>query len=137
MKNPIHRKRKDARATRAKVLAAAAEVVATEGPSALTLARAADAAGVSKGAVLYHFATKNDLIVQADEIPAHGVNPEEEAPARSRLSGPGDRSGGLKRCGFRSRIDPGNRRDLRREGGDRHGGRNRRAHVLNDINSIA
>jgi AcrR family transcriptional regulator len=54
--------RSDGRATRERLLAAARKLVAQEGPSALTLDRAAEAAGISKGAVLYHFKSKDALI---------------------------------------------------------------------------
>lgn len=55
-------KRSDGLATRQRLLVAAAQLVASAGPSALTLDRAADMAGVSKGAVLYHFKSKSSLI---------------------------------------------------------------------------
>ncbi len=54
--------RSDGQATRQRILVVSAELVASAGPSALTLDRAAEAAGLSKGAVLYHFKTKNALI---------------------------------------------------------------------------
>ncbi len=49
--------------TRQRLLAAGAEVVRSDGVTALTLERVAEVAGVSKGGLLYHFATKQDLIV--------------------------------------------------------------------------
>jgi AcrR family transcriptional regulator len=49
--------------TRRTLLGAAREVVRTDGVSRLTLEAVARAAGVSKGGLLYHFATKQDLIV--------------------------------------------------------------------------
>jgi AcrR family transcriptional regulator len=55
-------KRSDGEATRERLLVAAAGVVGIEGPSALTLDRAAAAAGISKGAVLYHFKSKDALV---------------------------------------------------------------------------
>jgi AcrR family transcriptional regulator len=54
--------RSDGQATRQRILVVAAQLVASAGPSALTLDRAAEAAGLSKGAVLYHFKSKNVLI---------------------------------------------------------------------------
>lgn len=48
--------------TRRRLLDAAAGVVRREGPGALTLEAVAAEAGVSKGGLLYHFATKDDLI---------------------------------------------------------------------------
>jgi len=49
-------------ATKAKLLDAAAEVVRSDGVSNLTLDRVAEAAGVSKGGLLYHYGTKQELI---------------------------------------------------------------------------
>jgi AcrR family transcriptional regulator len=54
--------RSDGQATRERLLIAAAKLVAADGPSALTLDRAAVAAGISKGAVLYHFKSKDALV---------------------------------------------------------------------------
>lgn len=52
------------------LLAAAARVVRTQGAAALTLEAVAQAAGTSKGGLLYHFPTKNALIAAmlADEL---------------------------------------------------------------------
>lgn len=49
--------------TRAALLAAAAEVVRTHGVAHLTLERVAETAGVSKGGLLYHFASKQALVL--------------------------------------------------------------------------
>jgi AcrR family transcriptional regulator len=54
--------RSDGQATRERILQAAARHVGLNGPAKLTIESAADAAGLSKGAVLYHFKTKNALI---------------------------------------------------------------------------
>jgi AcrR family transcriptional regulator len=48
--------------TRRRLLDAAASVVRREGPRALTLEAVAAEAGVSKGGLLYHFATKDALV---------------------------------------------------------------------------
>jgi len=48
--------------TRRNVLAAAAELVAEEGASKLTLDAVAERIGLSKGGILHHFATKDSLI---------------------------------------------------------------------------
>ncbi|HET8846332.1 MAG TPA: TetR/AcrR family transcriptional regulator, partial [Ktedonobacteraceae bacterium] len=48
--------------TRQHILEAAAKVVQSEGVARLTLEAVAKAAGVSKGGVLYHFATKEALV---------------------------------------------------------------------------
>jgi AcrR family transcriptional regulator len=49
-------------ATRSRLLGAAVRVIDRGGPSALTLASVAAEAGVSKGGLLYHFATKEALV---------------------------------------------------------------------------
>jgi AcrR family transcriptional regulator len=54
--------RADGQATRERILIAASSVVRDRGPAKLTIESAAEAAGLSKGAVLYHFATKDSLI---------------------------------------------------------------------------
>jgi len=48
--------------TRRNVLAAAADIVAVEGASKLTLDAVAERVGLSKGGILHHFATKDSLI---------------------------------------------------------------------------
>ena len=48
--------------TRLKLLDAAATVVRRDGIQAMTLARVADEAGVSKGGLLHHFGSKEDLV---------------------------------------------------------------------------
>jgi AcrR family transcriptional regulator len=48
--------------TRAKLLDAASTVIRRDGPQALTLDAVAAQAGVSKGGLLYHFASKRDLL---------------------------------------------------------------------------
>lgn len=48
--------------TRKNVLVAAAEIVAGEGASKLTLDAVAERVGLSKGGILHHFATKDSLI---------------------------------------------------------------------------
>ena len=54
--------RSDGRATRQRILRSAAHHVGVHGPARLTLDSAAEAAGLSKGAVLYHFSTKDALV---------------------------------------------------------------------------
>jgi AcrR family transcriptional regulator len=54
--------RSDGQATRERLITAVAGLIAREGPSALTLDRAAEAAQLSKGAVLYHFKSKDALV---------------------------------------------------------------------------
>lgn len=45
-----------------RILAAAGEILSTEGTGKLTMARVAAAAGVTKGTLLYHFHDKNQLL---------------------------------------------------------------------------
>ena len=49
-------------ATKGKLLDAAAEVVRSDGVSNLTLDRVAETAGMSKGGLLYHYGTKQELV---------------------------------------------------------------------------
>jgi AcrR family transcriptional regulator len=49
--------------TRLRILAAATAVIKRDGASRLTLDKVATEAGVSKGGLLYHFGSKDDLIV--------------------------------------------------------------------------
>ncbi|MEN9308893.1 MAG: hypothetical protein RL173_2825, partial [Fibrobacterota bacterium] len=49
--------------TRDHILQATATLVLAEGPSALTLEAAAKASGISKGGLLYHFPSKEALIL--------------------------------------------------------------------------
>jgi len=51
-----------ARDTRKRLLGAAAAVVRRDGAKALTLDAVAAQAGVSKGGLLYHFASKRELL---------------------------------------------------------------------------
>src|SRR5688500_12865439 len=52
----------EGRTTRETILAAASEVVLTEGVASLTLDEVARVAGISKGGLLYHFRSKSALI---------------------------------------------------------------------------
>ena len=67
--------------TRAKLLDAAVEVIKREGPSRLTLDKVAVEANVSKGGLLYHFSSKNDLITALlnRTLQTAGSNLEERA----------------------------------------------------------
>jgi len=57
------KQRAKANRTRASILAAGNDVVRTAGVSGLTLDRVAEVAGISKGGLLYHYPTKQALIV--------------------------------------------------------------------------
>ena len=57
-----HQQQKAAK-TKAGLLAAAADVVRLHGVANLTLERVAETAGVSKGGLLYHFASKQELVL--------------------------------------------------------------------------
>lgn len=70
-----------ARATRAKLLDAALRCLAEQGWSATTVAVVAERAGVSRGAVQYHFPTREDLVLAAIEQMAE----QRAAEALSRL----------------------------------------------------
>lgn len=59
---PSSHQQKKAANTRASLLAAAADVVRVHGVANLTLERVAETAGVSKGGLLYHFASKQELV---------------------------------------------------------------------------
>jgi AcrR family transcriptional regulator len=75
---------------RDRILDAAMAVVRQQGVAKLTLDEAARGAGVSKGGVLYHFKTKDDLIrgmvsrliEQCDELHHHYYAQEPEGPYR-------------------------------------------------------
>ncbi len=70
-----------AQATRAKLLDAALACLAEQGWSATTVAVVAERAGVSRGAVQYHFPTREDLVLASIEQMAEQL----AAEARSRL----------------------------------------------------
>lgn len=75
-----------ARATKAKLLDAAVSCLAEHGWSATTVAVVAQRAGVSRGAVQYHFPTREDLVLAAVEQMAE----QRAAEARSRVELDGD-----------------------------------------------
>jgi AcrR family transcriptional regulator len=76
--------------TRQTILQAAAEIVRSRGAGSLTLEAAADAAGISKGGLLYHFPTKDALIegMVADGLARFEADVETavevESPGKSR-----------------------------------------------------
>jgi AcrR family transcriptional regulator len=51
------------RTSKSKILDAAASVLSEEGVPSLTMERVAERAGVSKGTVFYHFASKDELVL--------------------------------------------------------------------------
>jgi AcrR family transcriptional regulator len=59
---PAERAPRRATATKARIVAAAEEVVLRDGVAHLTIEGAANEAGLSKGGVLYHFPTRFDLV---------------------------------------------------------------------------
>jgi AcrR family transcriptional regulator len=75
--------RLDGQATRRRLLHAAAHHVATHGPAKLTIDSAAQAAGLSKGAVLYHFKTKNALVSALLESILDGFDSATETVVKS------------------------------------------------------
>lgn len=76
--------------TREKIIDAAMDIVRSQGVGRITLDEAAKVAGVSKGGVLYHFRSKDDLIRamiqrlidQMDELHDHHYQSEAEGPYR-------------------------------------------------------
>jgi AcrR family transcriptional regulator len=58
----MRRKKEEAMQTRETVLRAAAQIIAHQGISAFTIDAVAREAGVTKGGVLHHFPTKEDLV---------------------------------------------------------------------------
>ncbi|MEM8923528.1 MAG: helix-turn-helix domain-containing protein, partial [Actinomycetota bacterium] len=62
-KKPKATRAEQASVTRQRLLAAATEVIQQDGAGSLTLDRVAAQASISKGGLLHHFATKDDLIV--------------------------------------------------------------------------
>lgn len=76
--------------TREKIVDAAMEIVRSQGVGRMTLDEAAKVAGVSKGGVLYHFRSKDDLIKamiqrlidQMEELHDHYYALEPEGPYR-------------------------------------------------------
>lgn len=75
--------------TRSALLDAAAEVVRSDGVSNLTLDRVADAAGVSKGGLLYHYGTKQELVAAVLErtLDRAAAQLDSLAAANSRSTG--------------------------------------------------
>ena len=82
--------RSDGQATRRRLLHAAAHHVATHGPAKLTIDSAAQAAGLSKGAVLYHFKTKDALVSALLESVLDGFDSATEAVIESNDRGHGN-----------------------------------------------
>jgi AcrR family transcriptional regulator len=95
-------RRSDGLATRERVLVAAAALVARDGPLALTLDGAAEAAELSKGAVLYHFKTKDALI----EALMRSVLDRFDAMTEAAALKDADRPGAFSRAYVRVAFDP-------------------------------
>ncbi len=57
-----HHRRKQPEQVRRALLDCVARIAADEGPAAITIQAVADAAGVTKGGLLHHFATKQALV---------------------------------------------------------------------------
>ncbi len=81
--------RLEAKDRRAELVRAAYRVMAADGVHRVPLERVAEAAGVSKGLVLYHFQTKDNLVLAALEwvleVTAHRIRTavEEAAPGQA------------------------------------------------------
>jgi len=84
----VRRTKEEALETRASILDAAEKVFFEKGVSRTSLADIAQAAGVTRGAIYWHFANKGDLfnemfdrvLLPLDELKAASVNPEEADP---------------------------------------------------------
>jgi AcrR family transcriptional regulator len=78
-------------ATRLSILRAANHLIMTSGVAALTLDAVARSAGVSKGGLLYHFASKEKLIEGLIEhlLAEFTADIEREAGSDERAAGPG------------------------------------------------
>jgi TetR/AcrR family acrAB operon transcriptional repressor len=84
----VRRTREEALETRASILDAAEQVFFEKGVSRTSLADIAQAAGVTRGAIYWHFANKGDLfnemfdrvLLPLDELKAASINPEEADP---------------------------------------------------------
>jgi AcrR family transcriptional regulator len=87
--------------TRRNVLAAAAEIVATEGAAKLTLDAVAERALLSKGGILHHFATKDSLIAAMIE----DVVAQFEADLARHMQGESG-PGSFARAFLRACLDP-------------------------------
>lgn len=80
---------------RSKILNAAQGIITAQGTAAVTFEAVAEAAGVSRGGVLYHFANKTELLVALHEhlavrwerelVDALGAAPE-DAPVEDRIA---------------------------------------------------
>lgn len=84
----VRRTKEEALETRASILDAAERVFFEKGVSRTSLADIAQAAGVTRGAIYWHFANKGDLFTEMfdrvllplDELKAASINPEEADP---------------------------------------------------------
>jgi len=88
-------------ATRRSVLTAAAEIVAVEGASKLTLDAVAEHVGLSKGGILHHFATKDSLIAAMIE----DVTTQFELDLQRHMQGENG-PGSFARAFLRACLDP-------------------------------
>ena len=75
--------------TRERILTAAAEVARRQGVADFTLDKVAETAGVSKGGLLYHFPSKDDLIVALLDQTLRATELEIEARAAEMGGEPG------------------------------------------------
>ena len=74
---------------RTRVLDAAEAIIRAQGVPALTLAEAARGAGISKGGLLYHFASKEALLVGLMQRLAHRITADYQAILADQPPGPG------------------------------------------------
>lgn len=84
----VRRTKEEAQETRSSILDAAERIFFEKGVSRTSLADIAQAAGVTRGAIYWHFANKGDLFTEMfdrvllplDELKAASINPEEADP---------------------------------------------------------
>ena len=81
---PVRGRRANGRDTKQRILAAARSIIIENGTDSLSIDHVIREAGVSKGAFMYHFHTRQDLIeALVDEYAAHLGEVEEELVSRS------------------------------------------------------
>lgn len=97
--------RSDGQATRERLLVASAALVARDGPLALTIDGAAEAADLSKGAVLYHFKSKDALIEALMRSVLDRFDAMTEAAALKDAQHPGAFSRAYVKVAFDPRSD--------------------------------
>jgi AcrR family transcriptional regulator len=102
-------KRPRAENARERILDAAEELASRDGFATLTLDRVAAEAGVSKGGLLYHFASKYALIEGMVERQLRNFDRNLQAALGDEPAGPGRRTRAMLRTAFGSATRPAKR----------------------------